>query len=293
MANNLDQIRLGVAAAEAIVGSAPEMAKLDAFATRLDELVDARGDRIFVPVFSGVEATTWNESTNNYAVADGNINGQPVVLDKHLKATVSASDLELTTTALKSLSEAAQAYGKAVALGVLGSVYAKVTAANYQASTTLTASAAETEAAWFGLYAAAVDAGLNPTECALTLNPAYYAKLLALQKWSTTGDGDGPRAGSIPSWVGFRSVHCATNLPTSENLVGFVSHRSSMAVASAPIKPASADVDYTVGTDPQTGVNIGVRSNYDKAKGRLYLTFETLAGSAVCRGDSLLRIVSA
>ena len=293
MDNNLNQIRLGVAAAEAIVGSAPELAKLDAFATRLDELANARGDRIFVPVFSGVTASVWNEETNNYKTADGDINGIPVVLDQRLKATVAASDLELTTTALKSLSAAAQAYGKALALSVLGSVYAKVTASNYEASTTLTASAAETEAAWFGLYAAAVASGLNPTECALTLNPAYYAKLLALQKWSTTGDGDGPRAGSIPSWVGFRSVHCATNLPASENLVGFVSHRSAMAVATAPIKPASSDVNYTVGTDQSTGVNIGVRSTYDDGKGRLYLTFETLAGSAVCRGDSLLRIVSA
>lgn len=82
--------------------------------------------------------------------------------------------------------------------------------------------------------------------------------------------------------------------PESENLVGFVSKPSAIAMAMRVVKAQQVDklMFFRVMEDPETGVVFVYRAWYNEGFGKVFHTFETLFGASVGQTEALKRITS-
>lgn len=131
--------------------------------------------------------------------------------------------------------------------------------------------------------------------------PTYCAALMkdsVVEDMSAFGNNDAIVNAEVRRVRGFR-VHEYANIPNnSENLAGFVCHRSAMAFAARAVaNPTEIDGNAPLGvsnvTDPVTGLPIQVRAWYDPDSGKYKFSLGTLWGVAKAQGNAIKRILTA
>jgi hypothetical protein len=136
----------------------------------------------------------------------------------------------------------------------------------------------------------------------MVLNSTYYGALKkdnAIQDLSASGIpviGTG-EVGRLDRFAVIEapSLPPSGGTPETEHLTGFVSQKPAFAIAMRATGCQKPDemAAYEIMTDPVTGVTMVYRAWYEPAVGKMYHTFEALAGATACQTEALKRIVSA
>jgi hypothetical protein len=187
---------------------------------------------------------------------------------------------------------------RGIAEDVLDTTFALITNANYGAAA-LTTTAANFDADDVAdLRKTAVNAGMDPNDAVLVVNPDYYAALLkdaAIQDYSAS-QSDALRTGQLPRLSGFRVIEAPTLPGNSENLVGFIAQSDAIAIAMRGVdtQDRSAFLAYDILQSDAVGAVMTYSAVYTaETTRRVNHIFEALYGVAKGQGASLKRIVSA
>lgn len=212
------------------------------------------------------------------------LQGAVVSLEKNISKVYALTDYEAAATDDLYLADTARAIADQVTLEAVKHVFTETLAdsnlSTIQTLSDYTETAPSDKAGFAGLFATASDAGLNPYDCVVVLNPTKYAAVLA-----TLGDAymyGGPemvRSGVVEGALyGFRGVICSPFMPTGKK--GFIIPWNSIGVVSRWDKPAidGYDAEWTA-IDPKTGFTVGYRVFENLCKGKAYIGGNVLFGA--------------
>jgi len=273
------------------------LAPLSAFATDFRDQIAGPGDTVNVPVY---DANTGTQDFVDYedtpAGATSNIQ---VVIDKHKVNNIVLSDVQIANSSAANMADFAIQAGADLAKTVFQDILSVVTIANY-ANTELAslASAFDTDDV-IDLKNTCDGANMPNARRSLVLDTGHFNALLkdtAIKSDASYGTDTGIRQGMIPSLVGFTPVYSSTGVPANgaENIVGFATTPSAVAVAMRYLNPARPEKYDRVQrlVDPGTGIVIGMREHYQEVTGNLYVSLEANYGYAVGQSTALTRVVS-
>jgi len=284
-------------ALNALIAEIPAASTMGTLLTATGTL--SQGDTVKVPVYTaGADAAVWNATTNNYGtLSDDDVKFKDVVLDQRYNRGFGIDDIKrLKVNELELARINGQKIGKAMMVNVL----TKVTATNFaQVAHTGIASAfnlddvvdiwEKTESLNFG------------SNRWLVLPPSYLAELMkdgVLQTTeSSVGLGNVLNA-QLPQLSGMNIIMNKIIPNNSQNLVGYVTDGSGLAIATDVIRPSQraierGELEYVEVVHEGSGLTIGVRHFYDNLKGVDVTNFSILFGSAIGQANGLARVRSA
>lgn len=288
-------------AQEAIDSKSPAFVELESFSTKLSDESKEEGDVLKVGVYAKNSSSDFNATTNNYETEDaGGVNYVNVTLDKHIKSTFTIS----TQTTYFDMAKMMRGAVVAVAEGANKYVYDLLTAANYTTVGFTGAASTFDHVDVANLWNTAQD-GEYSNERSLILTNPYYASLLkdsSLAEFDKSNTEATLREAVVRDLYGFETMSSnvlASSAPATglENLVGFITDKSALAVATG--LPAIQDLESTqmVSMVEQiqgpNGLAMQFRKHTDAASGAVFGTVELLIGRSVCDATRLARLVSA
>ena len=288
-------------AQEAIDSKSPQFVELESFSTKLSDEGKEEGDVLKVGVYAKNSSSDFDASTNNYETEDGGgLNYVNVTLDKHLKSTFTIS----TQTTYFDMQRMMRGAVVAVAEGANKYVYDLITAANYTTVGFTGAASTFDHVDVADLWNTAQDGEYTPDERSMILTNPYYASLLKddnLSEWDKAATDETLRDAMVRRLYDFETmssnVLAASTPATGENLVGFITDKSAMAVATG--LPAIQDPESTALVQLVTtmqgpnGLTMQFRKHTDPASGAVFGTVELLIGRQVCDATRLARLISA
>lgn len=297
MPNNLTEvqdIRIADKFLEAFVAA---LTPLRAFSTDFSPEFSQRGKTVNVPVIGAANAS-YDFAGSYSANADSDVQGIPVILDKHKVQSLHLTDKEVSESSWVSLERLAISKARQLAQDVLTDIWGLVTAANYGAPSIPALAATGFDADQvLAIRQACAAANMPVTDRALILDSAYYSSLLGDAKISHSYlmqmAQPSLMEAKIPRIYGF-DVYETTIMPANaENLVGFASHPRGLAVAMRYLQPIAAEAYLDAGpvSDAATGITLGYRKYYDTDSGKLIAAFECVYGYRKAIGDGIKRIV--
>jgi hypothetical protein len=136
-------------------------------------------------------------------------------------------------------------------------------------------------------------------EIHMGLTPDYYANLLndSDLKTHTPSEDEQLLTGRARTTFGWDLVNLPWLTTNGENLVGFATDRSGIAIVTAPNANAPGSEGqlalYEVVQDPRTGITVTLRGYYARSTNEFMLTAEILAAYGIGRSAGLLRLTSA
>ena len=186
---------------------------------------------------------------------------------------------------------------RGIADDILGTLFALVTNANYGAAAHTGTAANFDSDDVADLRVVAINAGMDPEDMVMVLNPDYYAALLkdnAISDYSAS-QSDALRSGELPRLSGFRVIEAPTLPGNSENLTGFIATPEAAAVAMRGVdtQDRSQFLSYQILQDDTVGAVMTYSALWTQAKRRVEHVFEALYGVKKANGSALKRIVSA
>ena len=298
MANNLtsvQDIRIADKFLEAFVAA---LTPLRAFSTDFRSEFTQRGKTVNVPVIGAANASyDFNGSYSENA--DSDVQGIPVVLDRHKVQSLHLTDKEVSESSWVSLERLATSKARQLAQDVLTDIWSLITVANYGASAVPAVDAEDFDSATvLAVRQACATANMPVTDRALILDSAYYSNLLGDAKISHSYlmqmAQPSLMEARIPRIYGF-DVYETTILPANaEKLVGFAAHPRGLAVAMRYLQPIAAEAYLEAGpvSDAATGITLGYRKYYDTDSGKLIAAFECVYGFKKAIAAGIKRIVS-
>jgi hypothetical protein len=179
-----------------------------------------------------------------------------------------------------------------------------VTAGNFGAATkTLLASACTADDV-ADLEKTGNDLNWPVTERALVLDSAYRRSLVkdsGFRDYIANGPTDPSSRRRCQQFYGFDQILPVPNManysPANENLVGFITHKSAVLVATSPIMPSPAVMaqlfDYSIVSDPVLGISLESRRYGNATLDQGYWVIECSFGAAKGIDSALKRITSA
>ena len=287
--------------AEVIGSPEPILIELESFSTKMLDNAAEEGDTIKVPVYAKGTSDTFNASTENYEDTNGGGAAyQDVVLSAHIKSTFTIAK----ATTRYDMVEMIRSATSAVLQGANKFVYDKITAAAVTtvAFTGVASTFDSDDVA--DLWQAAEDAEFNQMGRSLVLTNPYYTSLLkdaSLKNWDKSNDTQTLRKSIVRELNNFE-VLSSNTLGTSagavgaENLVGFITDRSALAVAcSIPaINDEEANnVSFITQFQGDNGMTVQFRKHYNAATGAVFGTCEVLLGATMASGARMQRLISA
>jgi hypothetical protein len=289
-------------AQEAIDSKSPAFVELESFSTKLSDEGKEEGDVLKVGVYSKNSSSDFNVSTNNYETEDGGgVSYVNVTLDKHIKSTFTIS----AQTTYFDMARMMKGAVVAVAEGANKYVYDLITAANYTTVGFTGAASTFDHVDVADLWNTAQDGEYAADERSMILTNPYYASLLKdanLAEWDKAATDETLRDAVVRKLYDFDTMS-SNVLATSagavgvENLVGFITDKSAMAVATglpAIQDPESTALVQMVETmQAPNGLTMQFRKHTDPASGAVFGTVELLIGRQVCDATRLARLVSA
>ena len=299
MANNLTQvqdIRIADRFLEAFVAA---LTPLRAFSTDFRSEFTQRGKTVNVPVIGAANASyDFNGSYSENA--DSDVQGIPVVLDRHKVQSLHLTDKEVSESSWVSLERLATSKARQLAQDVLTDIWSLGTAATYGSPAVPAVDAEDFDSATvLAVRQACATANMPVTDRALILDSAYYSNLLGDAKISHSYlmqmAQPSLMEARIPRIYGF-DVYETTILPqNAENLVGFAAHPRGLAVAMRYLQPIAAEAYLEAGpvSDAATGITLGYRKYYDTDSGKLIAAFECVYGFRKAIAAGIKRITSA
>jgi hypothetical protein len=186
---------------------------------------------------------------------------------------------------------------RGIAEDILGTLFALVTNANYSTAA-LTTSAANFDADDVAdLRVVAINAGMDPEDMVMVLNPDYYAALLkdnAISDYSAS-QSDALRTGELPRLSGFKVIEAPTLPSNSENLTGFIATPDAAAIAMRGVDTQDRGqfLSYNILQDDVVGAVMTYSALWTPTYRRVEHVFEALYGVKKANGGALKRIVSA
>lgn len=244
-----------------------------------------------------LDATDFNASSNNYeTVDDDTTTGVDVTLDTKIKKTAQVAEEDYAKI---DISAKLRDLGYAVANQAVLRTYNKLLEANFSTSTVVGAAGSFTYDDVVDLEVAADDAGMR-MDRTLVLSNLYTANLkkdgvLVANKNQPTDPGlVWQRFDAISGFATMSSSLIKSSTPAAgaENLVGFYTDSSAMAIAmGTPAYTGGGDVEVATVQD-ESGIGLQLRRHYSRTDGSWYLNAVMLFGSEITRATGLELLAS-
>jgi len=256
------------------------------------------GDVVNVPVYGiTAGADAWNKSSNHYLTAGtDSVTGVGVTLDQRIKQTALIEAKYLPRLDLKmKLADLANAVLQKCQLNVYNTI---INATYGAAAFTGVASTFDT-VDMIDLEVLANDAKFG-TDRALVIADSYLANvkksdpLIALRNVAGGNGIDSFAELAGFKLIGSNLIKSVTGTAATENLVGFMTDKTAIAIASAYVNTDGImDSGVSIERTVIGGFPIQFRMFYDRETDQLSITAECLFGYNVLRSAALQRIVSA
>lgn len=283
-------------AQEAVESLAPTIAGINAFAVGVDASRDQQGDIVRVPVYQSATVVDYNASSANYGIEDdGGVVFVDVTLNRRKKSTSGILERQMSIVNAQSL---IRAHMSAVIQGVFQDVCSVITLANFGAASFTGAASTFDLADVADLWNVAMTGQWNMVDNTLVLNPSYYAALLkdaGVISVDRSGSSAALRQGVIESINGFNVIGTNILPGNGQNLVGFITDRSAIAVGfgADTAEVGGSILSFETVADPATGMQFNVYEYIDPATRTRKITVESVYGYSMTRAASLKRLVSA
>lgn len=292
-------LQINVASDQAAVGIQKHIPQISLFAKSFSGRPGQPYNGVAVPIFSnlsGVSTYTTQGAGASDLLTDKYCNGEQlegavIPLDKLFVKSYALTDYEVGSTDNLYLADGARAIGDQLGLEVANYVFSNVlSSSEITATTSLTA--LSDKAGFANLFAAAANAGANPYDCVLALDPTTFAKLLGTLDSYVYGGPEAIRNGVVPGLYGFRGVVCAPTLPTAlSGGGGFIIPWESIGVASRWNRPAVDGYEASwAATDEKTGMAIGFRVFENLCKGAAFMAGDILFGAKLIQPEKIVKI---
>lgn len=185
---------------------------------------------------------------------------------------------------------------RGIADNVLKKAFELVTNSNYGAASKTVSAANFDEDDVADLRKTAVDAGMDPDDMVLVLNPDYYTALLksaAIKDYSAS-QSDALRSGELPRLNGFRVIEAPTLPDNSENLVGFAAQSDAMCIAMRGVDTQDRGqfLSYQILQDDSVGSVLTYSALWTPKYRQVEHIFEAYFGVQKANENALLRITS-
>ena len=260
----------------------------------VDQVVE--DDVVKVATYVAADAADeFDSSTNNYETASTDtVTMKDVTLSHRIKNTIAITDVQRPRIEIEQLiGNHVQSIVKKMQIVIMN----LITNANYstagKVSTAVNFDSDDVADLW-----GVAEAANYGKDRYLVLGTTYLTNMLKdndLKNWQNSNTDDILKRANFPMINGFKIILNKYVPDNSENLVGYITDKSGIAVASGLIYPQDGSentVDYQVITDPATGLSLMQRAHYAGATGTLYVTHECMFGASVGQAAGLDRITS-
>jgi len=297
MATTLINQDAQVIAAMGLEAFLAKLTPLRAMSTEFGSEGGTEDDVVKVAVYQAAPtATNFDIASNNYedAAAD-TVTFKSVTLDQRPKSTFSLNDVQVLKV---DLDELTKNHAHSVAKQTLVFIMNQMLVANFSNSRTIAPASFDSDD-FADLWGDAFGLDWGEKEWFTVINTASATSVLKdpnLKNIEKSASDSVLRDGEIGQ-VANQTIIASNFIPNnSENLSGFTTDGSGLAVAMDVIRPGPKSelvVDFAVATDPDSGISLGARMHHAPATGELFVTYEVLFGVSVGQGDGLIRITSA
>lgn len=266
----------------ALQGFVATLVPLEAFSTNLsDEIVSRHGDTVLVPLIGTLVATTFGGA---YNVSGGTASVITVSINKHKHVPVSETDLTAASTSVTSLEDQGYQAGAALGLMVFQEIMSLVTTLNFSLATRVSI----VDFGMAQIRAGRLQLGKSKVPMvgrSIILDVDPFDNLLGISNFlqaQLAGSDATLREGQIGRVLGL-DVYETNGLPGTASVMGFIGHKSAIAVAMRYLAPQdpSAYAEAKAVTDPETGMTFGYRKHYDPNTGVMYINLEANFGFSV------------
>lgn len=296
MANSIDsglnQVIISNAVLEAFTAA---FAPMTAFTTDFTPDAKEKYDTINVPYVPAASAAS--DFAGTYNAQDTTINKKQIVLNKHKYVSWYLTDTQVAKSPSISIQRFGNQKGFQLAKAVFQDILSAVTAANFSTAA-LVSSAANTDSDDIVDIKSVCDIANMPlSPRSLVLSSDYVNALLkdnAVQDAAAFGNAEAIQEGRLPRIAGFDLYQTNLIPSNSENLVGFASYPSAIAIAMRYLQPQGTTIDgiYQVVSDPNSGITLGYREWYDNAAGARVAVMEAFYGYVLAEAAALKRVTS-
>ena len=289
MATSLTSKGLIAASDKVIIAAQSSIEFVKLFTTDFSPDEATHGATVNVKVLAAT-AADFAKKTQNYVTATNTIEDADVVLNKDKISVYTLDDLDVIKDELSPVwDKFAPTAGRAIGRAFAGDVVSLLSYDKADSQKTLTGSALSN---FVGLRALAEDAGFDPADCVVILEPVTYAALVSVLPASIVGAGGVVNSALVGAQFGFKAIIEGPSISKAsaaeaQKGVGFIVPTGAVAVANrwkAPVKGAvgnTIEAGYSI--DEETGLVIGTRVVVDGDNGEVAWSAEALYGVALAK----------
>ena len=276
---NLSEIQIAVASETAAFAAERYIAPIRLIAKNFSPEASTEFNAVAVPIVDLGNANAFDKTSNNWCNGT-ELSAETVQLNKHAKVGITIDDVTAGTFGEDgnkyALRAGADGVARALAKNVADTFFTELSGAT---ATPVSIALSAIRAGIAGLHAGCSQAGVDPSNSIVVLNPTAYGALLDTLTYAQYGDQEAVKYGVIENLYGFRGVVEATStLPL--NAEGFVVPYEAVAMVARYNKPAIAS-DAMVAwpaVEEKTGLPIGFRLFENLCEGRLVFGGDVLFG---------------
>lgn len=255
-----------------------------------------KGDKVKVP-YAPLAATAIDFG-GTYTTQDTEWKKAEVTIDKHKFVSMGLSDKDVFSTPAATLEMQARQKAFQLAKAVMLDIFSSITNANFGAAVFAGAASGFDLDDVADIAGACDDAEMPEDPRGLVLARSYYTAVVKdnnMQDVSAAGTDQVLRMGKLPQIHGFTPYKSTVIPANAEKLVGFACFPSAMGVGMRYLQPQKPEayIDARALTDPETGITIGFRDDYDTKTGVRSQVFECNYGYAVIEKAALKRLTDA
>lgn len=293
MANTITDLKDVRISQAALLPWMTELMPLSVFSTNFGADAADKGDTVKVPVIGAPSAAS--DFTGNYTLnSDSEASSIPVVLNKHKFKTVHMTAKEAASTAVPLLEKLVATAAQQLAIDVLTDIFSAIKKNQFTTATDVASAEDFSYKTVLKIREACNKAKMPKAGRSLVLNTSLNTALLADDIVSRSFITNLAQPGVVEAHINRLAglnVHETDCVPdNSENLAGFVTHPSAMAVAMRYLQPIANYDEAGAVTDPVTGLTFGYLRYTDTTSNKVFITLECLYGYQVIRPAALQRI---
>ena len=298
MANTINSnLQNNIISQSALEQFASILAPLNAFSTSFNDEASQRGNKVTILNLANTSSAKAFDVAKGYESQDTTFGQTQISLDSHKFVTWHITDKQRSESSSIELERFGYQKGADLAKAVFQDICADITNGNFSDKKVSTATAFDADDV-ADMRSLALGNNLPIEGCSLVLNNGHFTNLLkdsAVASALNYGSSDAIRGGNVPSLFGIPSVYETNSVPTnSENLQGFLAHPCGLAVAMRYLEPSNTQeyISARRVSDPKSGLVMGYREFYDAKMGVQTAVLECVYGSAVGRGEGIVRLVT-
>ena len=293
MANTLTDLKDVRIAQAALMPWMTELMPRSIFSTNFGPTSADKGDTVKVPVV-GAPSPSSDFDGNYVKNIDSEASTIPVVLNKHKFKTVHMTAKEAATTAVPLLEKLVSTAAQQLAIDVLTDIFSAIKKNQFATATDVASAENFSYKTVLKIREACNKAKMPKAGRSLVLNTSLNTALLAddivSRSFITNLAQPGVVEARINRLAGLNVYETDCVPDNGENLAGFVTHPSAMAVAMRYLQPIANYDEAGAVTDPVTGLTFGYLRYTDTTSNKVYITLECLYGYQVIRPAALQRI---